>query len=352
MTAPRNLAIVGAVVAASLAPGCSQGDAPETNPEAVLAHLADEVIVPSYESLAFALEDLGASVDALCDDPSTTSLTRAQQHWRNATIAWQQTRAAGVGPAMDRRLTAAIGFEARPDSIEDLLDGDQPLDEGTVEAAGAATQGISAIEIALFGDGSDALASPDGARRCQYLSATTALAVEAAQEVVTDWTEGYRDTFVEGVDGDPMSSVSALVNEVSFRVTEVDDQGLRALVEAERPDGLPENRSDGPASFHLAELRGTLADAASVIGDGSDGPRLVQLVADESEDTAQRLEEAVAAATDAVEALPDSVTDAFDDPAALAEAQAAVMDLKVLLATEVASELGVTIGFSDSDGDS
>ena len=51
-------------------------------------------------------------------------------------------------------------------------------------------------------------------------------------------------------------------------------------------------------------------------------------------------------------ALPDSVTASFDDPDAVATAQAAVMALKVLLSTEVASELGITLGFSDSDGDS
>ena len=53
-----------------------------------------------------------------------------------------------------------------------------------------------------------------------------------------------------------------------------------------------------------------------------------------------------------MDALPDSVTEAFDDPDGRPTAQEAVAALKVLLATEVASELGVTIGFSDADGDS
>jgi len=51
-------------------------------------------------------------------------------------------------------------------------------------------------------------------------------------------------------------------------------------------------------------------------------------------------------------ALPDSVADAFDDPAAIKAASDAVAKLKVLVTTEVASQLGVTITFSDSDGDS
>ena len=47
--------------------------------------------------------------------------------------------------------------------------------------------------------------------------------------MLADWTDGYRDTFVAGMDGDPQSSVDAIVNEVIFRVTDTDDQGLRAL---------------------------------------------------------------------------------------------------------------------------
>ena len=46
------------------------------------------------------------------------------------------------------------------------------------------------------------------------------------------------------------------------------------------------------------------------------------------------------------------MTTAFDDPDSIAAAQQAVAALKVLLATEVASELGVTMSFSDADGDS
>ena len=47
-----------------------------------------------------------------------------------------------------------------------------------------------------------------------------------------------------------------------------------------------------------------------------------------------------------------AVTAAFAAPSAIATAQQAVMELKVLLATEIASELGVTIAFGDADGDS
>jgi predicted lipoprotein len=140
------------------------------------------------------------------------------------------------------------------------------------------------------------------------------------------------------------------VNELIFRVTEADDS-LRSLVEAVGPDDLPQNRADGPAAFRAAELGPTVTGATALLGGDVDDGRLLALVAAQSTDTADRLADAGDIADAAVSDLPDSVRAAYDDPAAFA-AQQAVADLKVLLATEVASELGVTISFSDADGDS
>ena len=75
------------------------------------------------------------------------------------------------------------------------------------------------------------------------------------------------------------------------------------------------------------------------------------VVAGRSQETAGRLDDAIGDATAAMAGLPDSVTDSFDT-ASLSSAQEAVAALDVLLSTEVASPLGVTIGFSDADGDS
>jgi predicted lipoprotein len=252
---------------------------------------------------------------------------------------------------MERRLAAAIGFPARTASIDDLLASTEPVDTDGLGAAGAAVKGIAALEIGLFGPGSDVLAGPEGARRCTYLASATALAKEASSVVHDDWVDGYRDTFIAGMDGDPQSSVDVLMNELIFRVTEADDQGLRSLVEAVGPDDLPQNRADGPAAFRAAELRATVTGATALLGSDVDDGRLLARVAAQSTDTAARLADAANAADAAIRDLPDSVGAAYDDPAAFA-AQRAVADLKVLLATEVASELGVTISFSDADGDS
>jgi predicted lipoprotein len=150
------------------------------------------------------------------------------------------------------------------------------------------------------------------------------------------------------MDGDAQASLDDLVNEVISRAAEVDDQGLRALTEAGSADAVPATKADGPGAFRLAELRATYDGVAAILDQG----RLQELVEATNADTAERLATATAAATEAMAVLPDSVTASFDDIDALIAAQQAVMALRVLLATEVASELGVTMSFNDSDGDS
>jgi predicted lipoprotein len=359
VTRTQSIALGLLVALAVSSAACSRDDegggppaGAASTPTGVLATLADEVIVPSYDALVASLDSLGDDLDALCRAPSAAALEAARAGWRDVATAWRATRASGVGPAMDHRFTAAVGFLARADAIDELLAGTAPVDVAGLDAAGAAVKGISALEIGLFGPGSEPLADPGDPRRCTYLASVAALATEAATDVRDAWTGGYRDTFVAGMDGDPQSSVDALVNELIFRVSELDDQGLRALVEASSPDELTANRSDGPAAFHLAELRATLAGAAALLGEDVDAGRLLALLATRSDDTVTRLRDAAASAVERVDGLPDAVTEAMGDPAAVTRAHEAVAALKVLLATEVASELGVTISFSDADGDS
>ena len=175
MTRVRTLAVALSFAVAVVGGACSSDDsgAPAEPSDAdateVLEVLADDVIIPSYETLVTALDALAGDIDALCAEPSAAALDAAREAWREVTTAWRGTRAAGVGPAMDRRIAASVGFVARPADIDELLAGTDPVDVAGLASAGAAVKGISALEVALFGEGSDALAEGDP-RRCAYLA--------------------------------------------------------------------------------------------------------------------------------------------------------------------------------------
>ena len=316
----------------------------------LLTGMADDVIVPGFQKLAADLDALQGAVDDLCTTPATEGLTTARNAWREAAGSWQRMRPAATGPAMDDRLMSAIGFEVRPQTIDKLLAGDSPLDEAGLAKTGANVRGLNAVEYGLFADGSDALAEPDGPgdRRCQYLSGIVALSATTAHQVADDWLT-YRDTFVSATGSTIDSSLSSTLNEVTHRIQEIDEKALRDMAAADSYGDLVAARQDGPAAYTLGERKALLDGAVDLIGDRKTG--MAAMVAARSPETADRLVDATDAAVDAVNALPDSVEAAFEEPAAIAEAADAIAELKVVIFTEVAAQMSITVTFSDSDGD-
>ena len=154
--------------------------------------------------------------------PSAAALDAARE--RGASVADGLARPpapAGVGPAMDRRLAAAVGFVARPADDRRAAGRHRPCRRRRARRAGRRrSRGSRRSRSASSARGptpwptgrSSPLRVPGLGDRSSPL--------RQSAEVLDDWTDGYRDTFVAGMDGDPQSSVDAIVNEVIFRVTE------------------------------------------------------------------------------------------------------------------------------------
>ena len=81
----------------------------------------------------------------------------------------------------------------------------------------------------------------------------------------------------------------------------------------------------------------------------ADGEGLSALLDD---DLATRLTDAVVEVEEAADAVEDPLGEsAADDPEALERLETALEDLRTLIATEVVAVLGITVGFTDGDGD-
>lgn len=337
--------------------GADEGSGVEVPVDELLANLGTSVIVPAYADLVTSLDELVAALDGWCAAPGPDGLDAARTAWATAADAWQRTRPVGVGPAMDRRLMSSVWYPARPEDVAEVLAGTEPITPESLDAGSATTRGLAAVEILLFGPDADGATGADQARRCAYAAAATTLAAGAAREVAGDWTGSatappYVDVLMAGIDGDPQASLAALVNEIAHALQTIDDQGLRGIALAESPDDVPETQRDGPAGHRVADLRALLATIQAVVEGPTGDDGLSALVASRSVATGERLDQALAAAVDTVGALPDSIPATLDAPDDLAAAAEDAGELKVVVSTEVASVLGITIGFSDADGDS
>ena len=354
---PRSL-IAFAALLATLAACASDGPGEAET----LASVTDNVIVPRYEALASETDALRGALAGACASPSDATLTAARDAWRRAVAAWAQSEASGVGPAQDRRSASRIAWPiVQPERIDALI-ADRP--DLTADAAGgeiSSTQrGLWAVEHVLFAaDAPVGLASGSG--RCAYLAAVAQVAADEASALLDEWRVAkdgggppYKDYFTARSAQGLITSdaVAELVRTQVFLIRTIVDMrlaGAMGLRGEPDPSAIP----GGAAENALADLRNQIEGMRAVYEGADDGHGLAALVAPRSADADARVRERFAASSAAMDALgaPLRQATAERSPEAQALLQA-LMDLQTTLSTEVVSLLGVSVGFSDADGDS
>jgi predicted lipoprotein len=167
----------------------------------------------------------------------------------------------------------------------------------------------------------------------------------AAADVGAAWADGAPDR-VDFLADEAMAR-DELYNQLIATLQSVADTRLKVAVGYDDVPPNPGAADTGPAQRGLDdmvdELDGALASYDAV---------LAADLAAQSEDTADRTRRGMVAGRDALVALPRPLSAAVESelPAAR-NAVTALQDSKRALATEVASLLGLTLTFSESDGD-
>lgn len=344
---------------------CTSANAPAR--EDVLTSATANLILPRYETLAAAMNNLSGATHALCDAPSQPALDDAQQAWRDARAQWLRSQALWFGPVMERRSRSLVDWAPiEPAAIEERIQGGAIAPSDAREFLPSTQRGLGAIEYLLFQP--DALqtlaANPN---RCAYI---TALAITAAAEtgaIFAEWNgasgdrEGGYAAYFDGSAENSLLSKSALNDLVRISVfmsRSISDMRLgKALgVEGQTPDLTALNA--GPALNAAQDIRSQILgmqDAylgASDLSGNADTLGVTDLVRGISPDADDRMrtafDDALAAATALQEPLPQTLT---DDPAPATAAYNAVKELQIRLNTEVVSLLDITVGIADTDGD-
>jgi predicted lipoprotein len=388
---PRNRTIrivtivLGVLIVASLVlsmVGCSGDDgggsvseftqdAPDQGE--VVRAIADEVIVPAFAELAQATAALATSTEALCASPTEEGLDAAQAAWNDAQGAWRRTEAFRFGPAKDLHSIGRIAYPIDPAKLDEMFatPGGLPasITPESVADLGADVRGLAAIEQLLFTPSSvEELTEP----ACAYAHAASVEVQAGADELAAAWTEGvdgdaaFADQMAEPGDdsmyGSEQEAVNDLVNGAVSALTTITEMELGPASGAETGTPDPASVDQGAAHRAAQDVADMLASVQSVYGTStgdpdSDAPELglSVLVAEQSLSTDQRVIANLADAAAAVAAMPAPLVSV--DPAdgaqvaLITDAYDQVSDVRVAMRTEVASQLGVTVGFSDSDGD-
>jgi predicted lipoprotein len=326
----------------------------------VVGALADTVAVPEFTEFASLADGLDQSAIALCAAPSDAALVDARTDLADARASWRRSEAVWVGPVMDRRSWSVVDWPIVPADIDTMLADTTigPLDaQYLATRVGAPLRGLGAIEYVLFADGAvDDLADP---RRCEYLQGLAGAVANEAHAVLALWTTGdgemvpYRDEFAGDTDlMTATDSIDALVNSMLTRLEGSVNRelgralGLTATGTAADVSGIVE----GAGGFGVSD-QAARAEGVRLVLLGTEGASgLSPLLADDLRDRLATQFDAVDTALDAID--PPLVAAVADQSAAVTAAHDAYSTLRVTISTEVVSALGVTVSFSDADGDS
>ena len=353
------LALTLALAALAAAAAC----APEgpTEEEALIS-IVDAVIVPAYESAAAETSELRGALAAHCAAPSGATLADARQAWRDASVAWARTEAGGVGPVQDRRSDGYVAWPVvEPERIEALIADNPALTADAARNEISSTQrGLGGVEHALFADDADATLT-SGSPRCAYLLAVSEVAAEEASAVVDEWVVARRGTgppYKDYFTGRSSSSlitneaVAEVVRTPVFLIREIVDMRLAGALGL-RGDPDPTAIPGAGAEHALPYLRAQIEGMRDVYEGADGGWGISSLVSPLSGDADGRMRDRFRDALAAMDAVDGPLR-----PAAAAGAEEvvalhdALMALQNTLSTEVVSLLGVSVGFSDADGDS
>ncbi len=345
--AVMGLAVLG--LAGLALPGCA--NAPDRS--AVLDDLVSTVIVPAYSDFAEATTTLVAATGAHCDTPAEQALPELEEAVADAVLAWSRTEAVWLGPVMDRRSWAAIDWPVDQDEIDALLvDPDAPLDvDQLAKRVGADQRGLRSMEYLLGEPSQIAIAAGDD-RRCRYLLSVAEVIDDESQALLAAWTTttdagpAYRSGF-----GDDLTHLDELVNDAVFLTRAIDDgelgPALGVMTEADARALV-----DGPLDLGrdrlLARIDGL---TAALVGQDADSPGGLAPLLDDA--LVGRLRQQLSTARSGLVELDEPLRFVLDDnPESLESIRSAMETLDVVLSTELVAALGVTVGFSDADGDS
>ena len=378
----KQLGVIGISVMILLIGGGSCSDESSSEPnwivdgsdlrQTVLQSLASTVIIPRYQKFKAETILLKEAAEALCSAPSEDQLQSVRTQWESVRDLWKASEVTRFGPyaELPLRIGPKIDFwPARPDKIEDLLQGMDPIDALLLNNSGTTVRGLPVSEYLLYGPQFEDVLE-EGHRRCSFVMANAEDIINSSDILIQAWSpqEGMGDkppsfgwNFANaGSDQsrfmDPHEAVNEVVNRMIFAVEDV------RVLKLGKPVGDSTGGNPVPDRLESPYAQRSLQDSIQAIRgihsffyaefEGNKGQGIVELLRGKHPDIISRFDQTYAAGIDALEAIEGPLAVAITDHRdQVKNAQTVLRDLQVVLQVELAQVLNVSPRFNDNDGD-
>lgn len=341
------------------------GDTASFDRAAMLRNIADNIIIPAYQSLNSNLTALGTAKDNFTTTPTQANLEALRSAWLTAYKSWQHVEAFNIGVA-----EATLYYFQMNTYPVNVMDVENNVANGNYDLGATNNNdavGFPALDYLLYGLGAtdtDILAKyatdAEADDYKTYLSDVVNQMQILTQQVLSDWITNYRDTFVSSTANTATSATNKFINDYIFYY----EKGLRA-----NKIGIPAgNFSLTPLpekveAFYNQEVSKELAlEALDAVQDIFNGVAFGGTATDESfktylealdrADLATMINNQFNTARGKIQELnANFATQINTDNTKMTQAYDALQAAVVLLKVDMLQAFDVAVDYNDADGD-
>jgi len=331
---------------------------------ALVSNMADNVIVPAYESFKKSLDSLSSEYAAFKTNPTLAALQVVKQKFQVAYIQYQRVSLFEFGPAETE--IVRMNFNVFP---TDTVQINSNINAGTYNLDAANNldaKAFPALEFLLYGlnksENSVLQEFISSNNKKNYVSDLLLNMSTKLNSLLNAWNSGYKTTFKNSLNTDVGSSIGYMVNQLNFELdylknakigTPLGKKTLGIAVPASC-EAYYNGNSIQLAKETLYAIE-TLYLGRSQSGNNGIGfdDYLAHL---KSNYNGGLLSDAIAnqfnLAKTKLNAIPNPLSQqVISNPTIVDEAYVELVKLLVLLKTDMPSNLGVIITYQDGDGD-
>jgi predicted lipoprotein len=200
-------------------------DAPESpadsfDKEAMLVNMADNVILPSYNSFKITLDSLILSYNTFKASGTLSDLQVVKQKLHTAYLTYQRADLFEFGPA--ENVIVRMNFNVFPTDTAQIKSNISSASYNLETASNLDAKGFPALDYLFYGKNKTEAAIlqsfTSSPAQKQYVTDVLDNMFAKINSVINSWNGSYRSSFVSSLGTDVGSSIGFLVNQMNFQL--------------------------------------------------------------------------------------------------------------------------------------
>lgn len=325
------------------------------NVEKLRSEFITQIETPAINAFSQSANSLNTAIVSFTENPSEEKLASLKTKWKGTATSFSAVEILNLGEVKTTLIMSAFyTWGANETAIEDFVAGTGEISSTALNSISTNQRGLAAVEYLLFEkSASETITDFSNKRRKEYLKALGENLVQKATTLTTSWVN-YRNTFISnnatGINGGLnmiINQMNALLEDVRrFKIGE--PAGLErtttpnaTLLQAEK------------SAYSLALILANINSVKRSYFETENSIDNYVAYITKSDKLNTKVQEKFTEIDNAIKALASTSlkNEITTKPTEVKKLYEAIKALIVLIKTDVASALSVTVTFTDNDGD-